>query len=201
MTDTADTSNPQLHLLEAVAGWIVPGLGHWLLGERRRGVILGITILSLWLAGLLIGGVCVLDPQTPPEQNKRGRSYWYFAQIMVGPSVPVSLYFVNVLYNNQEPVSNTHNRFSPSLGKVNEQGTLYTAMAGLLNLLAVIDVVWCDPQARRKRRKDTPPPPPESQKMPRTAEYPAPSDFPQDIKPQPHATPAEEPLAGPEVQI
>jgi hypothetical protein len=38
---------------------------------------------------------------------------------------------------------------TPALGHAAEQGVLLTALAGLLNLLAIIDVSYCDPAFRR----------------------------------------------------
>ena len=36
-----------------MASWVLPGLGHALVGQRARGLVLGVTILSLWSAGLM----------------------------------------------------------------------------------------------------------------------------------------------------
>ena len=54
---TLDQWNPAA----AFFTWLLPGLGHWMLGHRRRAVILGGAILLLWLGGLLIGGIGVID--------------------------------------------------------------------------------------------------------------------------------------------
>ncbi len=158
MNETNEPENPQFNPLEAIAAWVVPGLGHWLLGQRLRGVVVGLTIIALWLGGILVGGVCVMDYRAPQDPStQRGLSYWYLAQIMVAPSIPVSLYFVHVLDARGTPMPQTPDApYEPSYGRVNEQGTLYTAMAGLLNVLAIIDVAWCDPAARRGGLKESP---------------------------------------------
>lgn len=36
--------------------WLFPGLGHWILGERRRAVLYGAVILVSFSAGLLMHG-------------------------------------------------------------------------------------------------------------------------------------------------
>ena len=54
--------------------WLCPGLGHVLMGDVRRGLILGITIWGLFLSGLLIGGVGVVD-------SKLNRA-WFLGQQM-----------------------------------------------------------------------------------------------------------------------
>ena len=43
-----------------------------------------------------------------------------------------------------------------AMPEVTEQGTLYTALAGMLNLLAMIDVLYCDAAARRRQNAATP---------------------------------------------
>ena len=45
----------------AFAGWVLPGAGHWLLGERARGLAIGTTILTLFAMGLLIAGIRVIE--------------------------------------------------------------------------------------------------------------------------------------------
>src|SRR5215218_2300080 len=47
--------------LVALAGWLIPGLGYWLIGQKARGATIGVTILTMFVAGLLIGGVRTLD--------------------------------------------------------------------------------------------------------------------------------------------
>src|SRR5205814_996685 len=45
----------------AIAGWLVPGAGYFLIGEKLRGIVIGFTILSLFIFGLLLAGVRVID--------------------------------------------------------------------------------------------------------------------------------------------
>src|SRR5215213_9083568 len=60
----------------ALAAWALPGAGYWLVGERARALIVGFTIIALFVAGLLIGGVRVL--QVPGYGEDGGRVYtWY----------------------------------------------------------------------------------------------------------------------------
>ena len=59
---------PQWHPGLAVAAWVVPGLGHYLMGERRRGLIIGAVIGGLWIAGLLVGGVGVIHLRRGGDQ-------------------------------------------------------------------------------------------------------------------------------------
>lgn len=171
----APASNPQWYPHAAVAGWLIPGLGHLILGQRRRGIILAVTITSLWLAGLLIGGISVIDRHDrgePPDDNQslRSSSWWYWGQAMIAPSILIerirdgmaSAHAKKLGYVNEpnprgrltpgtpgDPDSTPP--YEPSFGRVAEQGTLYTALAGMLNLLAIIDVLYCDAAARRRQ--------------------------------------------------
>ena len=135
--------DPQWHVGQAIAAWILPGLGHFLLGERRRALILMISIGLLWSSGLLIGGAGVCDRQVRP--------YWYAGQVLVAPTLVVD-YFQQ--RSRGQSGSSSARRATPrhgtSYGHMNEQGVLYTALAGLLNLLAVIDVIYRDPNRFKK---------------------------------------------------
>lgn len=184
MSQSTVEIRPQWNPHAAVAAWLVPGLGHIVLGQHRRGIVLGIAIGALWLAGLLIGGISVIDKQArdePPQHVQDqfdrgdrvpgytpGRSWWYWGQAMIAPSIIIERVRNSMAVNYsaelgapQEP--NPRGRlvpptdpstppppYEPSFGRVAEQGTLYTALAGMLNLLAMIDVLYCDPKARRQ---------------------------------------------------
>ena len=135
--------NPIFNPHAAVAGWVVPGLGHFILGQRKRGIILAVAILSLWLLGLFIGGISVIDRNDRTE-GANTRSWWYYGQALIAPSIAVEMFRNNLKENDPEA-------YEPSFGRMAEQGTLYTALAGMLNLLAIIDVLYCDPAYRRQR--------------------------------------------------
>lgn len=129
----------QWNFTAAIAAWLVPGLGHMLLGHLKRGLILAVTIGMLWIGGLAIGGVSVIDREEHP--------FWFLGQMLVAPSLAVEM----VHRNLGEPMPGTDPAYEPSLGRVHEQGTLYTALAGLLNLLVMLDVLYRDPNDARDR--------------------------------------------------
>ena len=149
--------------LVALAGWAVPGLGYVLLGQRSRGLTIMITILAMYLAGLLIAGIRVVDV---PGFDKNGfeekvdargvraelgslayehgtwmmlsssviteivAKPWYVGQFLVGP-----LNLIASLFSLHEASLNV----PMSHARIAEIGTLYSAVAGMLNLLAIID--------------------------------------------------------------
>ena len=47
--------------LVALAGWLVPGAGYWLIGQRTRAITVGVTILLLFTFGILISGIRVVQ--------------------------------------------------------------------------------------------------------------------------------------------
>ena len=123
----------------AFAGWLLPGLGQFLLGQPKRGVILAISIGTLWLGGLLIGGISIVDRNNHPA--------WFLGQMLIAPSLAANYYQRQLLADQVGPPHPDRDPpFTPAIGRADEQGTLFTCMAGLLNLLAILDVLYREPQ-------------------------------------------------------
>lgn len=134
------------NLPAAVAGWLVPGLGHVLAGHTRRGVVLFLCIGGLWVSGLLIGGVSVLQSR---GANGALRP-WYLGQAVIAPTLAVE--YLHDRYRSQsggrEPMpGDALVPYQPAYGRAFELGTLYSSLAGLLNLLAVIDIAYREPRS------------------------------------------------------
>ena len=126
------------HLLAAVAAWLLPGLGHLLLKQPGRGVILGTTVTTLWLGGLLIGGISVIDRTDHPA--------WFLGQMLIAPSLAADAYRARLTRQHQgDFVPEDQPPFEPAYGRAHEQGTLFTSLAGLLNLLAILDLLYRHP--------------------------------------------------------
>jgi hypothetical protein len=133
----------------AVAAWLLPGAGYWVIGARGRAVVAGTTIVLLYVFGLLIGGVRVVDV---PGYDGKGYVYgrnpslsnvapkplgaavaekaWYIPQSLAGPMNLAASY---------ASVSAARAGYVRSTGKLADIGTLYTAVAGMLNLFILID--------------------------------------------------------------
>lgn len=127
----------------ALATWFLPGVGHLFLGEARRGAILGITIMILWVTGFLIGGVSVFDRHDHTIMFWLGQDC--FAGNVVGDQALQRIF----RQDGRDPLPSPNASFEPSFNRVNEQGVLYTTIAGMLNLLAMLDVIYRDPHRRR----------------------------------------------------
>lgn len=118
----------------ALAGWLLPGAGYLLIGQRARGLAIGITILALFFLGILIGGMRVVEMSqihytSAPMKAIMDRP-WFVGQFFAGP---ISL--IAAAVGRGEWFMHSHAR-------LNEIGTLYTAVAGMLNLMAIIDAAW-----------------------------------------------------------
>ena len=131
MASTSSSSVPPP--IVALSTWIVPGAGYWLIGQRSRALTVGITIIVLFILGLVIGGVRVVDVPagvlTSPV-NAVSQKPWFVGQILAGPMTLIASSI-----GHDEAYFASHSR-------VNEIGTLYTAVAGMLNLLAIIDAAY-----------------------------------------------------------
>ncbi len=124
----------------ALAEWFLPGLGYWLIGQRLRGVVIGITILLLFVAGLAIGGMRVIDAPTGFTMPLIFAKPWFIGQVLTGPVSLAANYIANNWGTHIDP--NTLKQaagVAMSHSRVNEIGVLYTAVAGMLNLMAMID--------------------------------------------------------------
>ena len=131
--------------LVALAAWIVPGAGYWLIGQRARGVTVWVTVVLLFAFGLLVGGVRVLEV---PYYDRNGQATdrslidevrakpWSIAQVMAGSAAiaggTASVWASTADAEGRTPGEESHAR-------VHEIAVLYTAVAGMLNLLTVID--------------------------------------------------------------
>ncbi len=108
-------------LIVGLASWIVPGGGYYLLNEKKRAIIIFAAISLTFLLGLYIGSLGVVDPIASKP--------WYVAQIMNSPLVALLGH-------------HTAGGGYPVYARPNEIGQLYTGIAGLLNLLCIVNAVY-----------------------------------------------------------
>ena len=107
----------------------MPGAGYFLIGHKTRALVVLVTIMLLFLGGMLIGGVRVVDAPNLRGSGSIGyeiaQKPWFIGQVLAGP---ISL--VGAAVSRHFPASHA---------RVFGIGTLYTAVAGMLNLMALID--------------------------------------------------------------
>ena len=146
----------------ALAGflaWLWPGLGHFYQRRHAKGMLFLVCILGIYFFGLTLGEGKVVYANWNQEEHR-----WQYAlQIGVGlpaaPAVvqaiavqrggtPIGGYFMappksslHVNPHDEEAVVNTLPEWHKRLNIRFELGTLYTMVAGLLNILAIYDAI------------------------------------------------------------
>lgn len=121
-------------LFRAVAagllGWLVPGLGHVFIGDRLRGVICMATIVLTFWSGVAIGGVRgTIDPHE--------RSLWFVAQLCAGTNAGLA-YAIRQVGSAD---AGSERPSAPAPWASAEIGVHYTGVAGLLNILVILDAM------------------------------------------------------------
>jgi hypothetical protein len=118
--------------------WLVPGGGHYLLEEKRRAAIIFVAILATFVIGLYVGSLGVIDPVHAKP--------WYVAQVMNSPAVMFLGSHVASVHRRaqQEAIEGRPITTMPYhvYGRPGEIGQIYTSIAGLLNLLCVVNAVY-----------------------------------------------------------
>lgn len=114
---SATGTSPTLSL---IAGWLIPGAGHILLGKWVRGALLAISILSMFAIGIALQGK-VYSPNTGEPLDMLGFAGDLGAGLLYG--------LARLLGWGQAPV----------LIAVADYGTKFIVVAGLLNLVAAVD--------------------------------------------------------------
>jgi hypothetical protein len=161
--------------LVAIAAWLLPGAGYWLIGQRARGTTIGVCILGLFVIGLLVGGVRVIE--VPGYVNETGERHmidvpgsavrawalqaaplgelrdkpWSLPQAMTGP-VAVAAGAWSVAAAEPDPANGGRPSGALTHARINEIGSLYLSVAGLLNLMAIIDAAHRAVHLSERRR-------------------------------------------------
>lgn len=150
-----------LQPVAAIMAAALPGLGYLYFGDRTRAAAVFLSITGLFGAGVYIGGLDCVDSSED--------RMWFIVQALNGPIAfgvdwVHQTQFKTVFHASSGPTRITPppasakmtsypaQTLTKSLGRVNEAGTLYTAMAGMLNLIAIIDCLWHAPTPTRRRR-------------------------------------------------
>ncbi len=135
-------------MLAAFLAWLVPGLGHLYQGRTAKGVLFMVCILGTFVYGLFLGGGRVVYAQWKPEKRLP-----YLCQIGVGiPALPALVQASRArsgkppLFNSKfmappriEPGNNELAELHLKFHRYFELGTVYTMVAGLLNMLVIYD--------------------------------------------------------------
>jgi hypothetical protein len=132
--------NPYLPLLAGLCAWLFPGAGHLLIGERKRAAVIAVCVTGLFLAGLYIGSIAVVDPIY--------EALYYYTQVLASPLV-----FLLDHVNRQI----AHARGAERLlvyARPCEIGQIYTSVAGMLNLLCIFSAILMADAQQRQAKED-----------------------------------------------
>lgn len=140
----------------ALLAWLVPGVGHLYQGRTSKGIVIFLSISLLFITGLqMSGGKAVYCSFRNPDLR------WQFVgQFFVG-SASVPAIIQNRVVRGQEkkhgvvikplfggkfapPTSSEQQQWHEDYHAYFQMGTLYTLVAGLLNLFAIFDA-YCGP--------------------------------------------------------
>jgi hypothetical protein len=167
-----DLRNP---VVAAVWAWVWPGAGHIYQRRYAKGVLFMICILSTWFFGLSLADghvvyaawtkhdhrwqyICQLGVGAPalPALVESRRANGGKKPLFGGPMAPPK----NVVSDNsvtedlrRDELAQWHLRYHSRF----ELGTLYTVIAGLLNVLAIYDA-YAGPVIVADEKSDKPPP-------------------------------------------
>ena len=117
--DAAKATYKGFVYLPLIAGWLVPGAGHFLLGKWGRGALLAISIIALFALGLMMDGKLYTSAQDILAflglAGDLGNGLMYFVAHGLGLGG------------------------DPEQFTVATYGTKFMEFAGLLNVIAAID--------------------------------------------------------------
>ncbi len=112
--------------LAGLLSWLVPGLGHFFLGDRARGLILLVSITATFWTGVAIGGVRnTIDPNGD-------RKLWFVAQVCSGGNAIGALALRSAVAKSPQPKGSYLS---------SEVAVHFTGIAGLLNILVILDAI------------------------------------------------------------
>ncbi len=134
--------------LAAFLAWLLPGLGHFYQRRTAKGVLFCVMILSTFCYGLVLGEGRVVYASFGPHENR----LHYISQVGVGlPALPALVQMQRVR-SGKEPLFGASRFMAPpnyeqgelselhlKLNRRWELGSVFTMIAGLLNILVIYD--------------------------------------------------------------
>jgi hypothetical protein len=108
-----------------LVAWLIPGGGHFMLKRPGRGALIAASVTAMFLLGLMMRGM-LFERQTGDLLTTVIYYGGFIGDLMSG-----LLYFVTVWLGYAQP---------DMAGHVHDYGTKFLVAAGLLNVLAMVDV-------------------------------------------------------------
>lgn len=178
--DVADSAQPiEIDLKEpwiaALLAWLMPGMGHVYQGRTGKGILFFVCVFGTFVFGMLLGEGKVVYASLPGQEPWR---WQYYCQLGVGlPAMPA---LVQRRLRSQDrqplfdgfmaPPLDTPQPWKDDSGHASKQpnelamwtvamhprfeiGTVYTVIAGLLNVLVICDA-YAGPLVLLPKRKE-----------------------------------------------
>jgi len=167
----SDTTPERIHPFAALAALAFPGAGHLMLGQPVRAAAAAVGVLGLFFGGMFVGGIDVVDSREdqiwfygealvgPVALGvDYAHQHWFKAygrDLRADPSAAGHQIILRSGYPDEHRVYDQAAKkwtWQPapagqgppnvkSLAKVNEIGTLYCTLAGMMNLIIVLDAL------------------------------------------------------------
>ena len=112
-------------ILPVLAGWLIPGAGHFMLKRTGRGALLFGSVLLTFLFGLGMSGM-MFTPEKGADYLTSLINYGGFACNLAAGG----MYLLATMFGYAQP---------DMPGDVHDYGTKFLVTAGLLNILAMVD--------------------------------------------------------------
>lgn len=149
-----DLKNPYI---AGVLAWLFPGLGHWYQGRKAKAILFTFCILPIFLFGCYLGSdkdygiarnvYCYMKPD--------GRRLFFIPQAPLGlAAIPAVIQYWHTqggnppLWNGAMAPPSVDGSDGPTLDDIIKKlqfsfeiGTIFTVVAGLMNLLVIFDAV------------------------------------------------------------
>ena len=125
--ETAPLEDPSLFLApqtikNCFLAWLVPGLGYFMVGRKRSGIIICLGLYTSLLLGVLLGGDFY-----DFDWTGEGKIRFFGALCQSGLGIPYMI--VRAIVERGTPLNITY-----------DYGTSYFLIAGMLNWLVVMDI-------------------------------------------------------------
>ncbi len=174
-SDTDQTIDLKDPAFASFLAWLWPGAGHLYQGRWAKGMMFMVCVLTTFFYGLFLGEGRVVYA----SWRKADRRLPYLCQIGVGlPATPALIQAYrashdqpawwsgfmappklhpNEVLGPDDPAPQTLSELTKRLNRRFELGTLYTMIAGLLNVLVIWDA-WGGPVGSDDTSRERPPP-------------------------------------------
>ncbi len=111
--------------ITVLAAWLIPGLGHFLLGRRSRAAIIFCAVIVSFVVGMLMHGPMFQPTSVGDVLSRLIQSAGFIGDMAAG-----LIYFIAVGVGYWPPDQATHSA---------DYGSKFLVAAGLLNILAMVD--------------------------------------------------------------